>query len=98
RRSQGYPPFSRLVRYLFRHRSETACAAAADQMARRLARHARDRAAPMELLGPTPAFASRVRGDYQWQIVLKTDDLEPLLDGLPDDPGWAVDIDPQSLL
>ncbi|HET7094692.1 MAG TPA: primosomal protein N', partial [Thermomicrobiales bacterium] len=98
RRSHGYPPFSRLVRYLFRHRSEAACAAAADQMARRLARHARDRAAPMELLGPTPAFASRVRGDYQWQIVLKTDDLEPLLDGLPDDPGWTVDIDPQSLL
>jgi primosomal protein N' (replication factor Y) len=98
RRSLGYPPFSRLVRYLYRHRSETACAAAADQMARRLARHARDRGTPMELLGPTPAFASRVRGDYQWQIVLKANDLEPLLDGLPDDAGWTIDVDPQSLL
>jgi primosomal protein N' (replication factor Y) len=67
-------------------------------MARRLARHARDMAVPMELLGPTPAFASRVRGDYQWQIVLKADDLEPLLDDLPDDPGWTIDVDPQSLL
>ena len=98
RRTNGYPPFSRLVRYLFRHKQEAACAAEADLMARRLARHARERGAAMELLGPTPAFASRVRGEYQWQIVLKSDTLEPLLDGLPTGPGWTVDVDPQSLL
>jgi primosomal protein N' (replication factor Y) len=52
----------------------------------------------MDLLGPAPAFASRVRGDYQWQVVLRSPDLESLLDGIPVDPGWTVDIDPQSLL
>ncbi len=100
RRAHGYPPFSRLVRYLFRHADDAVCAAEADTMALELARHAR-RAAPslrVDLLGPTPAFASRVRGRYQWQIVLRADDLEPLLDGLPARPGWTVDVDPQSLL
>ena len=100
RRAHRYPPFSRLVRYLYRHVDDSVCAAEADAMALDLARHAR-RTAPVlrvDLLGPTPAFASRVRGRYQWQIVLRADDLEPLLDGLPARPGWTVDVDPQSLL
>jgi hypothetical protein len=39
-----------------------------------------------------------VRGEYQWQVVLRSPDLDSLLDGIPVDPGWTVDIDPQSLL
>ena len=98
RRQHRYPPFVRLVRFLYRHRSDATCAAAADQMARKLARHASQRGVAMDLLGPAPAFASRVRGDYQWQVILRTSDMEALLDGLPADPGWVVDVDPQSLL
>jgi primosomal protein N' (replication factor Y) len=98
RRQHQYPPFVRLARYLFRDRSDTACAQAADTLARKLARHARERGAAMDLLGPAPAFVSRVRGDYQWHIVLRSPDLESLLDGLPLDPGWSVDVDPQTLL
>ena len=98
RHAHRYPPFVRLVRYLYRHKSDAACAQAADQMARKLAQHARQRGVAMDLLGPAPAFASRVRGDYQWQVVMRAADLEPLLDGLPVDPGWNVDVDPQSVL
>jgi primosomal protein N' (replication factor Y) len=98
RRQHRYPPFVRLVRYLYRDRRDAACARAADEMARKLARHARGRGVAMDLLGPAPAFASRVRGEYQWQVILRTPELEALLDGLPVDPGWAVDVDPQSLL
>jgi primosomal protein N' (replication factor Y) len=98
RRQHRYPPFVRLARYLYRNRNDAACAKAADQMARKLARHARERGVSMDLLGPAPAFASRVRGDYQWQVVLRSSDLDSLLDGIPVDPGWTVDIDPQSLL
>lgn len=98
RRAHRYPPFGRLIRYLYRDADEATCAAEAEEMARRLARHAHTRGAPMDLLGPTPAFASRVRGRYQWQIVLRAADLDPLLDGLPTRPGWSIDVDPQSLL
>ena len=98
RRQHRYPPFVRLARFLYRNRGDAACAKSADQMARKLASHARERGVPMDLLGPAPAFASRVRGEYQWQVILRTPDLELLLDGLPVEPGWSVDIDPQSLL
>ena len=98
RRGHRYPPFVRLARYLYRDRSDATCAKAADEMARKLAQHAREHGVPMDLLGPAPAFVSRVRGDYQWQVVLRTPDLEALLDGLPAVPGWVVDIDPQSML
>ena len=98
RRIHRYPPFVRLARFLYRNMNDATCAQAADKMARKLARHAKERLTPMDLLGPAPAFASRVRGEYQWQVILRTPDLESLLDGLPVDPGWSVDIDPQSLL
>lgn len=98
RRQHRYPPFVRLARFLFRDRKDAVAAQAADEMARRLARHARERDVAMDLLGPAPAFASRVRGEYQWHVVLRTPDLESLLDDLPVAPGWIVDIDPQSLL
>ena len=98
RRQHRYPPFVRLVRYLYRDRNDASCAQAADEMARKLANHARARGVAMDLLGPAPAFVSRVRGDYQWQVILRTPELEALLDGLPAAPGWTVDVDPQSVL
>jgi primosomal protein N' (replication factor Y) len=98
RRAHRYPPFVRLVRFLYRNKSDAACAQAADQLARKLAHHARSRDVAMDLLGPAPAFASRVRGEYQWQVILRTSELESLLDGLPVSPGWNVDVDPQNLL
>ncbi|HEV2065874.1 MAG TPA: primosomal protein N' [Thermomicrobiales bacterium] len=94
----GFPPFARLARYLYRHDQERAAAIEAEMMARALARHARSIGAELEILGPTPAFAARVRGKYQWQLILRTHDLDALLDNLPTRPGWIVDIDPQSML
>ena len=98
RRTHLYPPFTRLIRYLYRHEDEAVCAAEADEMARALARHARSSDVTMDLLGPAPAFVGRIRGRYQWQIVLRSTTLESLLPGIPIRPGWVVDVDPQSLL
>jgi primosomal protein N' (replication factor Y) len=100
RREHRYPPFSRLARFAFRHQKEEVCAAEAEEMARRLARHARELEVKADLIGPTPAFASKVRGKHQWQVVLRAhpDEFDRLLDDLPSRPGWLVDVDPQSLL
>ncbi|MFT4038489.1 MAG: primosomal protein N' [Thermomicrobiales bacterium] len=98
RRTHRYPPFVRLARFSYRHKQDAAAAKAADEMARKLAGHARARNVAMDLLGPAPAFAARVRGDYQWQVIMRTTEMDALLDGLPVEPGWNVDIDPQSLL
>jgi primosomal protein N' (replication factor Y) len=100
RRRQRYPPFARLIRYSVRRNSDDECAAASDELARHIARHARNARVQVELLGPIPAFAYRIGGLYQWQLVVRAsaDGIEQLLDGLPAPPGWAVDIDPISVL
>jgi primosomal protein N' (replication factor Y) len=69
-------------------------------MVRELARRIKRSGANGDLLGPTPAFVGRVRGKYQWQIVLRAspDEMEVLLDDLPSRPGWWTDVDPQSML
>jgi primosomal protein N' (replication factor Y) len=100
RRDNRYPPFTRLIRFLYRHPDEEKCALEADSLARALARHVRDLDVRADLLGPTPAFANKMRGNYQWVVVLRAEpeELDRMLDGLPIRPGWSVDVDPQSLL
>lgn len=98
REKHFYPPFVRLVRYVIRHDDERKAAIEAEMMARDIARHIRRVGVAADLLGPTPAFAAKVRGQFQWQVVLRCADLEMLLDELPSRPGWVVDVDPQSML
>jgi primosomal protein N' (replication factor Y) len=76
RRDLGYPPFSRLVRIVFQGFSESAVRAAADRWGRELAE-----ALPPLLvskLGPAPAPFFRVKNRYRIQILLKTQDLDPV--------------------
>ncbi|CAN5411913.1 hypothetical protein BH09CHL1_BH09CHL1_06180 [soil metagenome] len=100
RRRQRYPPFTRLIRYVVRRSSDEQCAAEADSLVRLLTRHTKERGIEIELLGPTPAFAYRIAGHYQWQLILKSSpaDMERLLDELPTLPGWVVDVDPIQLI
>lgn len=98
RQDHRYPPFFRLARFVRRGEREQQLAIEAGLFARDLARHAVQVDAEIELLGPTPAFVAKIRGVYQWQLVMRTGDMERMLDGLPVPPGWSVDIDPESML
>jgi primosomal protein N' (replication factor Y) len=99
RRRHGYPPFRRLVRLLYRHTDDLACQIATESMTERLrAAATRLGCRDVEVLGPTPAFITRLRGRYQWQILLRGDDAQRLAASYPVDPGWVVDVDPISLL
>jgi primosomal protein N' (replication factor Y) len=98
RRHYMYPPFTRLVRCVYKHRNERAAAIETEMLARKLAKHAKLKGVDIDLLGPAPAFAAKVRGLYQWQIILRGRDIDTLLDGFPVDPGWVIDVDPQSML
>jgi primosomal protein N' (replication factor Y) len=95
-----YPPFVRMIRYLVRGATDDDCAMEADHLVRALGRHARAVGAEIEIVGPAPAFISRVRGEQQWHVIVKAapDGIERMLNGLPHPPGWAVDVDPVSLL
>ena len=99
RRQQRYPPFSRLVKLLFTNPNPRKCAEEAHRLHRQLeAEIARWGLPGLDLIGPAPCFVARIRGQYRWQIVLRSPDPMSLLADLPLPQGWHVDVDPSSLL
>lgn len=99
RRQQGDPPFRRLARLVYNHTNAAHCQKEAERMCQ-LLRQERDRQGlpNTDLIGPSPAFTQRVRGRFRWQILVRSPDPLPLLSQVAFPQGWAVDIDPVSLL
>lgn len=99
RTRQALPPFRRIVRLLLTDPVNERAERMAKEMGNALHRVIRERAlAATDLLGPTPAFFSRLDGRYRWHIVARTPDPHRLLEGVPIPRGWMVDIDPESTL
>jgi primosomal protein N' (replication factor Y) len=97
RRQLRYPPFSRLVRLIFRHTSNTHAASETESMAGQIKDSIRSLEQKIDLIGPAPCFFQKVRGLYRWHIILRGSDPGIVLpDLLPD--GWGLDMDPVSLL
>ncbi|MCC7196093.1 MAG: primosomal protein N', partial [Gemmatimonadaceae bacterium] len=72
RRRAGYPPFARLARLTFHHPDEEHGLEEASRVGTELRarRDAAGRAEP-EVLGPSPAYIRRLRGEYRWQLLLR---------------------------
>ncbi|MCA9853428.1 MAG: hypothetical protein KC482_07505, partial [Dehalococcoidia bacterium] len=51
-----------------------------------------------DVLGPSPAYIRRIRGDYRWNVLLRGRNPGQLLDKVRFGPRWTVDIDPVNLL
>jgi primosomal protein N' (replication factor Y) len=98
RRRLGYPPFSHLIRLEYRHpdprRAEQEAHAAAHRLRSRLAEEG---SAEANLIGPVPAFYSKLDGKYRWQIVLRGSHPKELVAG-GHFAGWRIEVDPSSLL
>ncbi len=107
RRQIGYPPFSRLVRFVYASASDERSRRAAEELATEI----RSQAAALDLstgveprlgewgiIGPAPAFFHRQRNRYRWHLLLRAQNPDPLLDALRIPPGWALDIDPAHVL
>jgi primosomal protein N' (replication factor Y) len=98
RAEHGYPPYGRLARLVFTSPNDERAEAAANVLARHLRHKAEARGGSVDVLGPAPCFVHKVRGRYRWQVLLRGDDLDPVLDGLNAGAGWALDVDPMSVL
>jgi primosomal protein N' (replication factor Y) len=99
RRKFSYPPLSRLARLTFSHNNETACHREAQRIRRLLSAKADRQGIPnLKLIGPAPAFVPRIRGHYQWQIILCGVALADFLDDVALPRGWVVDIDPVGMV
>jgi primosomal protein N' (replication factor Y) len=99
RRRVGYPPFSRLVRLVYRHTDREHGLTEAGRVAEelRLERDVSGQADP-DVLGPSPAYIARLRGDYRWQIILRGREPVKALERVRLGERWTVDVDPASLL
>jgi primosomal protein N' (replication factor Y) len=95
RREHGYPPFSRMARLLYVDTSLRRCREEGVRMREYLDDRVRRLGLPwVEITGPAPCFLPRLRGRFQWHIVIRTDDPYPLLANLAYDLKWRVDVDP----
>jgi primosomal protein N' (replication factor Y) len=98
RRRYRYPPFTRLVRLVYVHKNEDACRREAERLRALLEEKGRKEFGHVELIGPLPAFAARVRGRYRWQILLRGGAPTELLEDVALPQGWTVDVDPMGML
>lgn len=99
RRRFGYPPFNRLARLTFTHTNEVTCHKEAQRVKRLLFAEAERRGIPgFRLIGPAPAFVPRIRGHYQWQIILCGTDPSSFLSDITLPRGWVLDIDPLGMV
>ena len=98
RAEHGYPPYGRLARLVYTSPNDERAEQAANVLARHLQHKAEARGGGVDVLGPAPCFVHKVRGRYRWQVLLRGDDLAPVLDGLNAGAGWALDVDPMSVL
>jgi primosomal protein N' (replication factor Y) len=99
RRRAGYPPFNRMVKLVFRHTNQEHALEESSRVATelRFARDAAGRAEP-DILGPTPAYIPRLRGEYRYQVLMRGRQPARLLESLRLGEHWHVDIDPASLI
>ncbi len=97
-----YPPFARLVRFVYSNESEATCRKSAANLRSILEQAIADeKLAGAELIGPAPCFMSRIKNRFYWQIIARGPagrgrSLHSLLDYVP--PGWSIDVDPVDLL
>ncbi len=99
RRRAGYPPFNRLVKLVCRHKRQESALEEAARVANelRIARDTAGRAEP-DILGPTPAFIPRIRGEFRYQVLMRGRNPSKLLENLRLGEHWHVDVDPASLI
>ncbi|MBO0687268.1 MAG: primosomal protein N', partial [Candidatus Dormibacteraeota bacterium] len=94
RQAFDFPPYAELAVLTYAHRDAERAAGvareAADELASALLREKID---GVRLLGPSPAFIHRLRGDYRWQLTLKGGDLARVRHLAPRGRGWSYDVD-----
>ena len=99
RREHWYPPISRLIRLTYSGSGANEARRQAEHLHRILTLKISRLGLPeINLIGPAPAFISRRRGKWRWQIIVRGSDPHVLLQDMRLPLGWRVDVDPVSML
>ncbi|HET9783129.1 MAG TPA: primosomal protein N' [Candidatus Dormibacteraeota bacterium] len=90
-----FPPFAELAVLTRTDRDDAKAAAAAREAAESIASGLlKDGIDGIRVMGPSPAFIHRLRGEYRWQVTLKGDRLERAKHLAPRGKDWSYDVDP----
>ena len=81
RKSFMYPPYSKIIRLIKHDINNSSCERDAFSLFKLLKSQQSEWGLhDTDILGPTPAFPSRIKGHYRWQILLRGNRPESLLD------------------
>ena len=95
RKAFVFPPFAELAVLTRTDRDDAKAAASAREAAESIAAGMlRDGIEGIRVMGPSPAFIHRLRGEYRWQVTLKGDRLERARHLAPRGKDWSYDVDP----
>ena len=109
RKEYGYPPFSKMIRFVVRGPSETAVEQFADALGERVEDALEQAGVAARLLGPTEAPIAKLQGRYRWHMLVLVptasgpaarEAVQTAAAGLkpPTDVMWVVDVDPLDML
>ena len=99
RRQYNYPPFSHFIRLAYSHTNNDLCRREAEKMSHTILDEREKKGITgLNLIGPVPAFAARVRGRYRWQLILRGSDPAQVLSGMILPQGWTIDVDPVGII
>ncbi len=95
RKAFNFPPYAELAVLTRTDADDGRAASAAREGAEALATGLlREGIEGIRVMGPSPAFIHRLRGEYRWQVTLKGDGLERARHLAPRGRGWSYDVDP----
>ena len=95
RKAFVFPPFADLAVLTRTDRDDAGAAASAREAAEMIATGLlREGVEGIRVMGPSPAFIHKLRGEYRWQITLKGDGLERARHLAPRGKDWSFDVDP----
>jgi len=99
RRQLHNPPFTQLASLVYSHTNDYLCQREAERMRRNIITE-RDAQGigGLDVIGPAPAFIHRLRGRFQWQLILRGSELSGFLLSIPIPQNWTIDIDPVGLV
>ncbi len=95
RKAFTFPPYAELAVLTRTDADDARAAGAAREAAEEVASGLlRDGIEGIRVMGPSPAFIHRLRGEYRWQVTLKGDGLDRARHLAPRGRGWSYDVDP----
>ncbi|MEI6043630.1 MAG: primosomal protein N', partial [Chloroflexota bacterium] len=88
RREYGYPPFAKLIKFVYNHKQEAKARQEAEGLARLLAVNLGETEitpSSWDFIGPAPAFQHKLRGLYRYQLILRIHVPEAIPNPNPDE-------------